>query len=429
MRKEICLIITDEEIIVYKGSVKKIYTFNDGTEHIQAELKHFLSLTPKVPLYLLIDRIHQDVREEQLPPLSPWDKLRFLSHKREEWMSQGIFHDYQFFKQDKKSFLQWVCIAKNDSLISWFSWIKSLSNPFGSVSFVSLEAGRFLKKHFPASQGYNMLIYQMGPHKTRYAIFKHKRLLLFRPWSGEEDMRRSLHFLSRTYPDIHEKLQILNLIGNISLSFPYVTTLADPQAFINFLIFQKGGTPILKIIPSLHCQWLKIGTALIFISFIVLSCVTLYQALLYKHKLKTLFSNLDTVKKQIQHHKILLKNQDIVFLRSALNHYGYLTSQIRDPFITFKKLSIVLKKHQLQLESLLWNYEQTVSLEMSFFMKNHNNTSLVHQFNALLDSLTKAFPTSHIQIIEGPFQSSGHETYKYPTTSSLPMARIRIELP
>lgn len=429
MKRNIFLIISDEEIALFERTVEKRYPFKEGTEHIQATLKKDLSLIPKTSLSVLIDRTHQDIREEQLPPLLPWDRWRFLIHKREEWASQGKVPGYRFFKQDKKTFFQWVTLSSNDALMPWLSWLQSLSHPLGGVFFASLEAGRFLHKHFPPSEQYHMLIYKLSPQKIRYVIFKGKRLLLFRPWSGEEDLRTSLHFLHRAHPDIHEKLQILNLIPSLSLSFPHVVTLSEPRAFIDFLITQKGSSLSLNICPSGPSQWAKRGTSLMLTSFLFLTGFSIYQTVHYKRQTQSLLPQISILERQIQEDKRLLKNKDVALLRAALARYDHLTSRITDPFVHLENLAPLLHKHHLHLETLSWSNEQGTSLELGFSMKNDHEPLLSHQFNALLSSVHQTFPQSHIHILEGPFKSGSHETYKHPSDMPIPIATIRVVFP
>ncbi|MBA3813089.1 MAG: hypothetical protein H0X26_01135 [Alphaproteobacteria bacterium] len=425
MREKFILLLTDDEIILYKGAKNHTYGLAEGIESLQSELKNVLSLSPKVPLCLLIDRNHQDIREEQLPALMLWDRLRLLSHKREEWTSQGEFHGYHFFKQGGQSFLQWVNITQNDPLTPWFLWIKSLSNPLEGALFVSLEAGRFLKKYCPSTDNYHVIIYKTS-QRIRYAIFKDKRFLLCRPFSGEEDLRTSLHFLSRLYPDIHEKLQVLNLIKEISLTLPHIITLPDPSTFINFLSHQTRGTLSLNIKTSSQNQWIGRVIKFIFICSLLLTGIFVHQSLEYKQETDILCSKMGELKRQIQRRKVLLKNKNVLLLQSALAHYHYLQSQLQLPFKTLEILGSVLDKHRLRLQSLIWLSEKSFDMEISFFMPGDKNGSLADAFNDLLFSLAKAFPKSQIQVIEAPFKSGPHETYEYPSSLCPPVAHLRI---
>lgn len=429
MGEKFFLFLTDEEMILYKGLSKKIYSFNDGIESIQTELKKLFSLTPKAPLYFLIDRSHQDIREEQLPYLPLWDRLRLLSHKREAWAFQGGLYGYHFLKQEGKLYFQWVNISQNDSLLLWISWIKSLSNPLSSVVFISLETGRFLKKYFPPSHDYHMLIYKISSQKTRYVLFKGSRLLLFRPFQGEEDLRASLHFLSRTYGDIHEKLQILSLLTDITLTLPNVKILSDSQGLIHFLTSQKRPSLCLNLNPSLQDIWVRKGVGALSMISLFLIGMMIYQGMKYKRETHILLLTIDWFKHQIQAKKNLLKNRDVLRLRSALDHYNHIKPQIRDPLKTLHQLSTVLKNHHLRLESFIWNNGENVDLEIKFIINENKNSTLSDQFDAMLSSFSEAFPNGQVKVIEGPFKSSSHETYKHPSELSLPIAHIRIVLP
>jgi len=419
MSEKLLLLITDEDIVLFEGLTTKIYPLKKGLEHIQNDLEALLARSPKVPLRLVVDRNHQDIREEQLPPLLPWDRLRLLHHKREAWKSQGGFYGYRFFKQDGESYLQWIHILPNDVLASWLSWIRSLSHPFEGVFFTSLEGGTFLKMHCPTSVDFHMLIYKISSHQTRHVIFKGRRLLLVRALSGEEDLNASLHFLSRTYPDIHDKLYVLSLIKGTT----------DSQTLIDFLAVQRRPSISLNMTPLSKNLWVKriVITSLISCLFLIGSVA--YLGIQYKREVPTLLSHIAALKVHIQDRKILLKNKNVLKLRSALEHYVYIKSQRKNPFTAIKNLSLILEKHNLRLESLIWNAEETTHIEIVFFMQNHKGDILAKEFHAVLASLTDAFPQSEIHVIEGPLKSSPHETYTYPPDLGLPMAHIRIVRP
>lgn len=425
MHKKLTLLITDKEVILYNGLSQGGSALTWGIEHVPLELKNLISLDPKASLRLLIDRNHQDVHEEQLPPLMFWDRLRLLAYKKEEWISQGKFYGYHFFKQEGQSYLQWVNISQNDFLIPWLSWIKSLPNPFEGVFFAFVEGGQFLKKNFPSSRSYHLLLYEIN-HRMRYVIFKNKRFLLYRPFSGEEDLRTSLHFLSRLYPDIHENLQVLSLIKDVSLSFPQMKPLPDPHDFVNFLITQKGSPLSLHIMSSSQNPWIRRGAELIFVCLIIVSGFNIFQITFYKKEKYNALSEINKLKIKIQNKKEFLINKDIMFLRSALNHYRHIHSQIRSPFETLEKLALLIEKHGLRLQRLIWQHNQVTSVEISFLMKNYQQDALSEQFTNFLTSLRKTFPLSEIQVIEAPLRSGSHETYDYPPVLSPPRVHLRI---
>ena len=427
MKEKFLLILMDEEIILYKGLNKKVYLFKEDTEKIQAELENFISQSPKIPLYLFIDRNHQDLREDTLPPLWIWDQVRLIYHKKQLCSAQEALYGYHFFKQDKKNYLQWVNVSKNDPLIDWLSWIKSVPNPFLGVHFVSLEAGCFIKTSLPSLHDYTMLIYSLSSSKTRHVIFKGKRLLLSRPFSGEDDLKSSLHFLSRTYPEIHEKIQVLNSHHNISLKLAKGIRLVSPDSFIHFLTVQKPTTLSLKIDTSAHNLWLKRSALFTFFLSFFVTVLLIYEGIDHQTAAQDEESKIILLKTQLQDRRVLLNNKDIEKQRSALAHYQHLQAQQKDPFLILKKLYPLLEHHHIVLENFIWEDRQ--AFEILFSFPNYKANHISNLFNALLISFHQAFPKSHVQVLEGPFKSSSHETYKYPVELSQPIAHIRLELP
>lgn len=434
MKEKLLLVLTDNEVILYEmlhalPLRDRSFSLKKGIESVQTELQSMLSATPHIPVRLYIHRNQQDVREEQIPALFLWDRIRFITHKREAWISQGRFYGYHIFKQEGKSYLQWSNISQNDSLNSWILWILSLSNPIEGIFFISLEAGKFLKKYFSSISDYLVLIYKMNSHNIHHVIFKGKRLLLFRPLAREEDLRSSLHFLSRTYQDIHEKLHILNLCKEFSVNIPHITTLPDPQELIRFLSLQKRPSLSFNAYPLSHPLWIKRGCAALLISCFFVIGLLIYSGLSYKKDNKILLSEIQKIKSKIDNNKNLLKTRDASKLRSALAHYNYIKSHKRNPLKEFEKLSIALRKYNIRLENLIWTYDGSENLEISFDIPEYKKIILEEKFNEILFSLKHLFPDAHIQIIEGPFKSSTHETYTYPLERSSPCVQLRIMLP
>lgn len=369
-----------------------LITDDEGLDQLQA------ALNPKTPLCVLIDR--QDIREEQLPQLMPWDRWRLLAHKKE-----GLY-GYRIFKQEGKSFLQWASIPEHDPLFPLLT-----SHPRIRALFVPLEAGQFLKA-YPSK--YNILIYQIGSHKPRYVVFKDKRLLLARSFVGEEDLKTSLHFLNRHHPDIYEGLQVVNLVEGVKLSFPRVITV--PDTFLDFLTSRKNGT--LSIGPK-NRQWMRKMLGLCTVSCFMLAGGLVYQGLQEKNETNRITLKINEIRREI----LAIKPGNITALRSAIAHHDHLKSQTRTPFSSLEKLADLLSKHPLKLQQLIWNHEKDLSLEISFLIKGE---SLSDTFNAVLLSLGEAFPKSRVQVLEAPFKSGVHETYEYPLSDPHPMGRIRM---
>ncbi|OJW51047.1 MAG: hypothetical protein BGO67_11995 [Alphaproteobacteria bacterium 41-28] len=426
MEEKFLLYLTDDEVVLFRGPQEKLYTFKGTSEDAQRDLQNVLIRAPKIPLRLLIDRSHQDVREEKLPPLPPWDRIRFLIHKKAEWRTQGGFAGYHFLKQDKETYFRWVHIPPNDSLIHWLLWAKSLINPM-SVFFVPLEAGNFLKKHLSASDGYQMLLYPTASSsETRHVIFKGNRLLLSRLSQEEEDLKSSLHFLSRNYPNIHENLHVLSLVKKTPSLLDHVTTLTDPKDFIRFLAIQKHPSLVLNRDSPLQSLWVRGGAGIVLLSSLLFTGMNIYQGLDYKTKALVLLAEIEGLKSEAHPLKSRLQDKDMVTLRRTQEHYHQLKSHAVNPLQTFERLAVLLKEHKIRLENLRWHHGQELEMIIGFLMEDKTGELLASRFEIFLASCKRAFPKSQVQVLEAPFNSSTHEIFKSPSNTALPLAQIRI---
>lgn len=368
MKEKFLLILMDEEVILHQGLSKKTYLLKDKIKEIQGELKKFMELSPQIPLYVLLDRSLQEVREEILPPLWLWDRWRLLYHKKQHWRSQKEVYGYRFFKQGTKLYLQWISISQKDPLQDWFSWVHSLPHPCLGVYFVSLEAGVFLQKHITSQEGYGMLIYALSATKTRHVIFQGKRLLFSRPFTGEEDLKSSLHFLSRTYPEIHERIQIFNLNPTILLPIPENSTALDSFEFLHFLRNKKPSTLSLYLNPLHHRPWLKRTALIISLFSLCLSGWLIHQGTQDKHDTHKEVANIALLKTQLGKQTDLLSPNERNKKKSAIANYLKLRSQTKDPFLILKKLSLLLENQPVKLEKFIW--EEGRHLEMVFAFPN-----------------------------------------------------------
>ena len=429
MHQKFLLYITDEEISLYHGASEKLIAFKGNFKDAQHELKKFFSQDHKSPICLLVDRSHQDIREEKIPPLFLWDRISLLFHKKAEWAAQGGYAGFQFLKEKGETYLRWIHIPQNDSLAPWLLWTQTLFNPYGGIFFVPLEAGNFLKKHLPLSNEYKMLVYNLPTQQERHVIFKGRRLLLSRLSQGKEDIKTCLHFLSRGHPDIHEKLHVLSLVKESLLPPHQITTLPGSQSFINFLASQKK--PSLLIRPNTFSAyvWLRKGVGIAFIIILILNGINVYQGLNFKKVSLGFLSEIEILKVQTHELEFLLRDKNVITFRRGLEHYNQLKSHRTNPLKTFEQLSILLEKQNVRLENFKWHQGQELEIVMTFLMKDKIGSPLAVQFEAFLASCSEVFPKSQVQVLSAPFNSSVHESFKNPSDKSLPMAQVRIIFP
>lgn len=422
MQSKFFLLLLDEEILLIDVEDKKRYSLKEELKKIQQDLMEIFSHKPYNPLYLFVDRNHLEIQEEQLPSLWLWDRIRFLRHKRETWSSEKKLYKYRFFKQEGKTYLQWIQIAQNDSVMYWVSWLQSLSNPFGDIFFISLEAKKFLKAHLKPSAKYQMLIYGLSSQNARIVVFKEKRLLLFRPLEKDEDLRGSLHFLSREHPDLYENLYILNLIPGISCKLPNVTSLFIHDDFINFMRQQKR--PIFSFNDFLWTG--KKAMQILLFCFLVVSGIFISQGIHLKNKSILLSPKIGSLKMRIQQLNDLLKNKNIEHLKRTIAAYQCLQKKRKNCLKTIEDLSLILNQYHVKIENFTWSFLEKEELEIRFFIPIKDPNVLEKYFIDLVSSLQKAFHPGMVNVIEGPYNSASHESYKYPMDIPLPMVRLRI---
>lgn len=429
MKKKFLLYLLDDEVILYQGTDEKTYIFKGNIEDAQRKLGLILSAASKIPLRLLIDISHLDIREEKLPFLFPWDRMRLLYYKRSEWAAQGGYGGAHFFKQEGVNYLRYVYVSPKDSLFLWLLWIQSLSNSYEGAYFIPLEAAGFLKQYLAESVDYHLLLYPLSSHKSRHIIVKRRRLLLFRLSHGEDDLKASLHFLSRSFPDIYEKLQGITLIEDTDLTLPNVTPLSDPQAFMSYLASRERPSIPLVLTPFSWVLWLKRGGVVMVICVLLLIGVKDYQGFCFKNKTGALLTEIKVLKTQEQALLSLTEHKDIPYLKAALKQYHFLSSHQDSPFKILEQLALLIKRHPIRFEHIRWTKGKEVEMTLTFLKKNEVGKRLFTQFNDLLESCSTLFPKSHIDVLEAPLNSSSHEVYKNTSKILRPQAHIKIVFP
>jgi|GEM_PF-3962371 len=409
MKDTFLLYLTDKEVILYQGASERIATFTGSFEEIIPALE--THLPPKASLRLVIDRTQQDLHEEKLPPLFFWDRARLLFHKKASWSLEGGYAGAQFLKQDGSVYLRWSHFSQKDPIVSWIAFVKTRS---GSIFFISLEVMTFLRTRLTPSKDYHLLLYTAPSHTPRHMVFKGKRLLLSRLSHAEEDLKGSLHFLSRTYADIHDNLEVFKCAAH---------------DLITFLSSQKKASFPLSEATLSYSFWARrsIGT---FLGFVCLwSGVELYEGICFKQKISSLLSEATSLRETSQDLTTRLKNQDAHKLQRSVAYYQELTPYQRDPLQDVERLSSLLKMHPFYLESVEWHHEQHLEILLTFLIDKTSKKDVLAAFESFLLSTQEHFPRSQIQVLEAPFKSGSHETFKGSAEDVLPRVRLKIEDP
>ncbi|MBI2707058.1 MAG: hypothetical protein HYX35_01915 [Proteobacteria bacterium] len=407
MKDKFLLYLTDEEIILYKGAAEKIATFTGSFEESVPILETHLG--PKGSLCLLIDRTQQDIHEEKLPPLFFWDRARLLFHKKVSCSSQGGYASFHFLKQEGDVYLRWVHLPQQDPIVPWIDFIKVRA---GHVFFVALEGGRLLGKKLSSSKGYHMVLYSSPSQKMRHMVFKGKRLLLVRTSQGEEDIKGSLHFLSRTYADIHETLEVVE---------------CDSQELISSVVSQKKSSFPLALAAFSTAPWIRksMGAGL---SLICLwTGVEVYEGSVFKRKTPFVLSEGSSLKEASQALTSRLDGKDVSWMRRALAHYDELKPSKTEFLQDIQQLSLLLKMYPIRLESMRWHQEQQLEILLSFLIEEcDTKNEALETFEAFLLSAHEHFPNSHLQVLEAPFKSGPQETFKDSSEGELPRVQVKI---
>jgi len=407
IRKKALLYFMDEEVILYDDTFKKIAAFKGSFEEIRFSLES--ELGPITTLFFLVDRSHQDIQEEKLPPLFLWDRLRYFFHKKVSCSAQGGYAGFQFLKEGKELYFRWIHIPENDPLAAWIAWVRAYS---GQIFFVTLEGWRLLKGNFSFPKKYQMLLYPLPSQTIRHVIFKGKRLLLSRLTQGDEGNKTSLHFLSRTYPDIHENIDFLSLMDN-------------PKALKNFIASQKK--PFLFLYPATFSanSWLR-HMGIVLITILLLGIIVeVYQGFLFKRKIKNISSEISSLKSLAEDLKLTVPVKNVAALRNSLDHYEFLKQYTKSPLQNFDQIAVLLKNQPVHLESASWSHKERQEINLVFLMEGKDRRLLFTQFEAFLASIRKMFPKSQIQVLEAPFNSSPQETFEN-SEHALPKVQIKI---
>lgn len=429
MKIKFLLLLTNNKAIIYNQDYKNVLTCEGKFEDIKEQISNFLKSFPKVSFHLLIDLKTNFIHEDRLPRLYPWDLARYILHKKNEGKSKNDFFASSLLKQDKTSYLRWIHVPQNDPLHPWLLWFEAFPKSGGKVFFVPLEIEGLLKKQQPRLSPYQVLFYSFSPQTQSYVIFEKKRLLLVRLFHSKDDFQAALHFLSRKFPNIHEKLQIYSVNLKTNFLNSQVIKLNEPHYLLKYFFSQKK--PSLKIQRRIYLSRSLVRTSILsFIAVLTLmNGILLYQAYDYKNKLAGVEAHSKTLKLHIETLKEDLGEENILSLQKAINAYSFLKSENSFSFKIFEKLALLLKDKPLKLEGLSLKYEKGLEILLDISMKQGAAQELVKGFDHLLLSCKTIFPQGQVDVLEAPLNSGPHETFKSSLTPPLPLAKIRILLP
>lgn len=429
MKIKFLLLLSDNKAILYNQAYENILLCEGKFEETKERISSFLRDFPKVSFHLLIDLKANFIHEDRLPHLYPWDLARYIFHKKNEGRSKNSFFASSLLKQNKISYLRWIHVPQNDPLHPWLLWFEAFPKSGGNVFFVPFEIRGLLKKQQSPLSPYQVLFYSFSPQTLSYVIFEKKRLLLARLFHSKDDFQAALHFLSRKFPDIHEKLQIYSVNSKTDFLNSPVIKLNEHDCPLQYFFSQKK--PSLKIQRRFYLSQNLIRTSILtFIAALTLmNGILLYQAYDYKNKLPEVEARSKTLKLHIETLKKDLGEQDILFLQKAINAYSFLKSKNAFSFKVFENLEFLLKNKHLRLEGLSLKYENGLEIILDISMEQGTAQKILKDFDHLIRSCKTTFPQGQVDVLEAPLNSGPLETFKSSLISPLPLVKIRILLP
>ena len=394
------LYVTAKEIRVFKEEAEECFP-------LKTECKQ-LCISAKDRIFLVVDRCQQDLKEEKLPLVPFWDRLRILFHKKAHCVSQGGYSNSSLFREENEFYLRWIHILPTDPLYQWISFTLSHS---GKIFFTELETIPFLKSHKSPKKLYQMLCYSAPAGETRHIIFKGRHLLLSRSIPSKEDLKKSLYFLSRNFPDIENNIQI---------------SMCDLKDFLLFIRSQKKTPLSLTSHSDLKKFFLRAGMICFFSITCLGSSVAVYRGYGFKNATFCLLPKIDTVEASLR------KSEKTTYdgsFREAVETYMGIKAYEKNPLKTFEILAKVLKNHPLILEKIKWTHEKTEEITLVFFIKEDVFDEVNYHFDSLFLSIKKTFPLADIVILTAPFNSGNNEVFKGTANMEFSKASLHIRFP
>lgn len=248
-------------------------------------------------------------------------------------------------------------------------------------------------------------------HQGRHCVFKGKHLLLARASQGEADVKAVLHFLSRTHPDIHDNVDVVNV---------------DVLDLVRFVGSQKKPSFPLAPTPLSTMPWRRQGMGFFLLFIGLWAGIEVYDGVVFKRKITPLVSETAALKQISKALVSRLQGQDVSQLRKALAHYDEVKVYAKGPLEDLDRLSSLLKAHPIHLESISWRQDQHPEITLIFLIDSPTRKASLTAFEGFLKSSHEHFSGHHIQVLEAPFNSSPHETFMDAHEEVLPRVQIKI---
>lgn len=430
MHKKFLLHLTDTEATLYNEVCEKLFQGEGQFEKAEESLSHVLKAFPKFSLHFLIDTKGQYIHEETLASLYPWDRIQYLFHKKREWKSPASFSGYQFLRQEGILYFRWIHIPQEDPLTPWLLWFNDCPKKNGSLFLVPLEMGRFLEGKTSSTAPYRLFLYPTTEKDSRYVIFKNDRFLLSRPFHTKADVKASLHFLSRRFPDIYEGLHVYTLTDQIPFSQKNITKLENEKSILKYFFSRKR--PLIKIQHPIHLKkaWIKKGSLLAFVTLTATDIVLLYETYVCEEASLKLLSQGEKTKHHLTNLRGSLKGKDITSLQKVIEEYHALKSQKGYSYKVLTKLSHLFGTSSLRLEKLNIKQSKELEITLDLLAAPTSSEKLVTQFDQFLNSCKHVFPNAKVEVIKAPLNSAPHETLKrLLLTQNRPLAKVRLLVP
>ncbi|MEM7026666.1 MAG: hypothetical protein AAF410_00390 [Pseudomonadota bacterium] len=177
--------ISADKLSVYhweRGSLVSSYLF-DVDEAGQENFKKYLSEAANTPLYVLVDLIEEEFRQDSIPHVFGADKDALIKRKQSRLFRDSGFQHAEFQERDEEgrrddNYL-FMALTKNDLLEPWLELLDEHKVPIKAVLSLPQLLQTFLKR-LPDVSDYALLVSMQSISGLRQSFFLNKKLKLSR---------------------------------------------------------------------------------------------------------------------------------------------------------------------------------------------------------------------------------------------------------